>query len=315
MNTLESGFLVIDKPEGPTSHDVVDQVRRLLQIRRVGHLGTLDPMATGVLPVAFGKATRLIQFLSNGMKVYQGTIQLGFSTSTFDRVGQPTSSPVKPAFTVQQLEEVSGELSGEQWQVPPPFSAKKIQGVRAYRLARQGKLPDLKPRHVVISRLALERLSATQIGLQIYCSAGTYVRSVAHEIGSKLGCGAHLVSLRRLASGEFRIERAVSLDTLCSSGRDTLRDWVVPMSEALKDVHGIVVGAETAKVFIHGGSFAVDASLLGELGESPLRVLSNRGVLLGLAEMLPETSGDPLKHLKRPRLRPKVVLVDQGDML
>src|SRR3974377_840925 len=217
MNSPESGFLVIDKPEGVTSHDVVIFVRRLVKLRRVGHLGTLDPMATGVLPLALGKATRLIQFLIEGTKIYHGTIRLGHSTSTYDREGRPTSNFTIPCFSSATLEKISEELLGEHWQVPPPFSAKKIRGIRAYQLARQGKSPELEAQKVQIRKLVLQKLSAEVIHLEIHCSAGTYVRSIAHEVGKRLGCGAHLASLRRLASGEFGLERAVEMERLTSS--------------------------------------------------------------------------------------------------
>lgn len=311
MDCLKSGFLIIDKPEGLTSHDVVVHVRRLVEIRRVGHMGTLDPMATGVLPIAFGKATRLIRFLNEGMKVYQGTVQLGFSTDTFDREGEPTSIPIEPCFNAAQLEEISQGMLGEHWQVPPPFSAKKIQGVRAYRLARQGKAPVLEAQKVSITRLAIEVLSANQINLEIQCSAGTYVRSVAHEIGSRLGCGAHLASLRRVASGEFSIEQAVRLESLQSGGLEALKKWVIPMGEVLKGLPELQLGSEATEAFVHGRDFVAERSLLRNLEKPLVRVLSESRELLGLAELKPGQSVDETKREKELYLQPKVVLVDR----
>ena len=149
------GFLVIDKPEGMTSHDVVQVVRRRLGLRKVGHLGTLDPMATGVLPLALGKATRLVEFLKGGRKVYEGTIRLGFSTNTYDREGEPASDVIEPRVTQEQLSQQAAGMLGEQLQMPPPFSAKKLQGVPAYRLARQGKPVPLTACPVHIDALEL----------------------------------------------------------------------------------------------------------------------------------------------------------------
>ena len=313
MNSPGSGFLVVDKPEGLTSHDVVVRVRQLMKLRRVGHMGTLDPMATGVLPIAFGKATRLIQFLSEGMKIYHGTIQLGFSTSTFDREGEPTSIPVTPCFDPPQLDAISRGMLGEYWQVPPPFSAKKIQGVRAYRLARQGKAPELEARKVWIYRLVIEKLSADQISLEIHCTTGTYVRSVAHEIGSKLGCGTHLASLRRLASGEFSLERSIDLDSMQSLGRDKLGEWVISMNEVLKDLPELLVGAKTMRAFFHGCDFMSESCLPSSPARPLVRILSENRELLGLAAIKPDQACIGFKGGEGLRLQPKVVLIERGE--
>ncbi len=309
MHKLDSGFLVIDKIEGLTSHDVVEEVRRLLRQRRVGHLGTLDPLATGVLPVAFGKATRLIQFLSGGHKVYQGTFHLGFSTDTYDREGQPISSPVEPAFSPETLDQVARDMVGEQWQLPPSYSAKKVGGVRAYQLARSGKAPELTRHRVWIHVLRLERLSSLQLGFEIHCSSGTYVRSVAHEIGLRLGCGAHVASLRRLASGEFSLEQAVDLATLRSGGLASLQYYAIPLGRVLRELPQLVIDPGVQSSLVHGREFPARLHLALP-PRSLVRVFAEDGQLLGLAEVVeaPSTTnaGDPgIQHL-----HPRVVLIE-----
>ncbi|HVN77535.1 MAG TPA: tRNA pseudouridine(55) synthase TruB [Terriglobia bacterium] len=308
MNSPEYGFLVIDKPEGLTSHDVVVCVRRLMKLRRVGHLGTLDPLATGVLPLAFGRATRLIQFLKEGAKVYLGTIQLGHSTSTYDREGEPTSIGTTPCFSQTQLDEICSEMLGEHWQAPPPFSAKKVRGVRAYQLARQGKTPELDAQKVWIRKLQLQKLSPELIHLEIHCSAGTYVRSVAHDIGKRLGCGAYLASLRRLVSGEFGLERAVSLETLRSQGVTVIMDRMIPISQVLNELPELTVGNETARAFAHGRDLVIESSDLGGERGSLVRIFSERRDLLGLAEVQALISNIPHERVMELHLHPRVVL-------
>jgi tRNA pseudouridine55 synthase len=216
-----NGLLVLDKPAGLTSHDVVDVVRRITAERSVGHLGTLDPMATGVLPLLLGKYTRLAQFFSTAEKIYEGTIRFGFATDTFDAEGTP-DSPAKPLTqSLDQLRALAARFHGEIEQMPPIFSAKKIGGVPAHKLARAGKPVDVKPARIFIHRfalLSLEGSSATamQAQFEIHVSAGGYVRSVAHELGALAGCGAHLASLRRTQAGPFTLAQAISLDQLKS---------------------------------------------------------------------------------------------------
>ncbi len=208
-----NGLLIIDKSGGMTSHDVVARVRRATGEPSVGHLGTLDPMATGVLPLLLGKYTRLAQFLNTGEKNYTGTIRFGFATDTYDAEGEAVAAAFAPLHL--SLESVRAEAAryvGELSQMPPPFSAKKVGGKPAYKLAREGKVPELKPVRIRVDTFAIESLDedAAQFAMQI--SAGGYVRSIAHEMGQRLGCGAHLASLRRTAAGPFTLEQAVRLD-------------------------------------------------------------------------------------------------------
>lgn len=207
-----NGVLIIDKPAGLTSHDVVNQVRRILQQRAVGHLGTLDPMATGVLPLVTGSFTRLAQFYTRAEKTYEGTIRFGFATDTYDAEGEPTSEPKEVCLNAEQAESLAMRFRGLIEQTPPPFSAKKIHGVPAYKLARKHKDPALKPVQVEIKEFEILSVDGDRIRFRARVASGTYMRSVAHDMGLLAGCGAHLESLRRTAVAEFKIEDAHPLN-------------------------------------------------------------------------------------------------------
>ena len=216
-----NGLLVLDKPAGLTSHDVVDVVRRATGERSIGHLGTLDPMATGVLPLLLGNFTRLAQYFATGEKSYEGTIRFGFATDTFDAEGAPAADPAPLTHSLDELRGLASRFRGEIMQTPPVFSAKKIEGVPAHKLARAGKQVEMKPTRILIHHfelLSLEGASptGTQARFTIQVSAGGYVRSVAHDLGQLAGCGAHLGSLRRTQAGPFTLEQAISLDLLKS---------------------------------------------------------------------------------------------------
>jgi tRNA pseudouridine55 synthase len=208
------GVLVIDKPGGLTSHDVVNRVRRILHERSVGHLGTLDPLATGVLPLVAGRMTRLAQFYTASEKTYEGVIRFGFATDTYDAEGEPQAEPQTIKATLEQLRELSGRFRGRIRQMPPPFSAKKIHGVPAYKLARKHREVELEPVEVEIKEFDLFDWDGENARFRARVASGTYMRSVAHEMGQILGCGAHLASLRRTALGEFALADARSLEEL-----------------------------------------------------------------------------------------------------
>ena len=195
------GVVIIDKAEGWTSHDVVAKFRGIAKTRRVGHLGTLDPMATGVLPLAIGVATRLAKFYTRSEKLYEGGVRFGFATDTYDRTGEAVTEPLALDFTRDQLEQALAGFRGTLLQMPPQYSAKKVGGVTAYQAARKKIEIELQPVEVHISELTLLSFDGTRADLRIRCSGGTYIRSIAHDLGKALGCGAHLDSLRRLASG------------------------------------------------------------------------------------------------------------------
>jgi tRNA pseudouridine55 synthase len=211
-----NGLLVIDKPAGMTSHDVVAIVRRATGERSIGHLGTLDPMATGVLPLLLGKYTRLAQFFGQSEKCYDGRIRFGFATDTFDAEGT-ASSALKPlTLSLEQLRGLAERFRGEIDQVPPVYSAKKIQGVPAHKLARAGAEVPVKPARITVHDFHLLSMEDDEATFTIHVSAGGYVRSVAHELGQLAGCGAHLSMLRRVRAGVFTLEQAIGIDELKS---------------------------------------------------------------------------------------------------
>jgi tRNA pseudouridine55 synthase len=209
-----NGVLIIDKPSGLTSHDVVNRVRRILGQRSVGHLGTLDPSATGVLPVVIGNLTRLSQFYNHAEKTYEGLICFGFATDTYDAEGEPTTPRQEVNVNFEEISNLAEHFRGTIEQLPPAFSAKKIQGVPAYKLARKNKPVTLKPVAVEIKEFEILSTNAHHAAFKARVASGTYIRSIAHEMGQRLGCGAHLASLRRTSVAEFQIEDAHSLQTL-----------------------------------------------------------------------------------------------------
>ncbi len=214
MQKSTNGVLVIDKAAGMTSHDVVNRARRILGERSIGHLGTLDPMATGVLPLVVGRMTRLAQFYTASEKSYEGEIRLGFATDTYDAAGEPTT-PVQPVeVSLDQLRQAATNFQGILEQMPPPFSAKKIQGVPAYKLARSKKAVPLTPVEVEVREFEILGLDADRVRFRARVSSGTYVRSIAHEMGQLLQVGGHLASLRRTFVGEFGLEDAHTLESL-----------------------------------------------------------------------------------------------------
>ena len=217
-----NGVVIIDKPPHLTSHDVVNRVRRILSQRSVGHLGTLDPSATGVLPIVVGNLTRLAQFYAHSEKTYEGVIRFGFATDTYDAEGEPSTPPEEITIDCDELRILAAQFRGTIEQVPPPFSAKKIAGVPAYKLARKKKQVDLKPVQVEIKEFDILHTTSNRATFRARVASGTYIRSVAHEMGLTLGCGAHLVSLRRTAVAEFVIEEAHTLqelETVTGQGR------------------------------------------------------------------------------------------------
>jgi tRNA pseudouridine55 synthase len=203
--------LIVDKPAGMTSHDVVACVRRIVGEKSVGHLGTLDPMATGVLPLVLGRFTRLAQFYSEADKRYEGTIRFGWATDTYDAEGQPAGPEQPVKLSLEQVQQAAAEFIGEIAQYPPPFSAKKIAGIPAHRLARKGQPVELKPKQVEIKELEFYDCDGQTVRFRAWVSSGTYLRSLAHDLGKKLGPGGHLAKLKRTAVREFVIEEAHSL--------------------------------------------------------------------------------------------------------
>lgn len=238
-----NGVLIVDKPAGLTSHDVVNRVRRILGQRSVGHLGTLDPMATGVLPLVVGSFTRLAQFYVSSQKTYEGTIRFGFSTDTYDVEGDPTSPAASVSLKKEEIERLAERFRGPVEQVPPPFSAKKIKGVPAYKLARRHKEVDLQPVKVEIKELEILSVDADRVRFRARVASGTYMRSVAHDMGKALGCGAHLESLRRTSVSEFTLADAHTLEELQS---------LSPISEGRAgDAKGSCASSDLESFFVH----------------------------------------------------------------
>ena len=246
------GILIIDKPGGVTSHDVVQRARKLLKTSRVGHLGTLDPMATGVLLLCIGKATRIGRFLTTSPKEYTGEIRFGFATSTYDREGEP-EGPVQPfAHERSDVENATRQLTGAYDQKPPLISAKKIGGIPSYKLARRGMALEPVAVPVEVPVFELTSFNPPLVGFRVVCSSGTYVRSLAHDLGRLLGCGAHLESLRRVRSGDFSVENAVPVG-------DRLADSIVPLEGLLPDVPRIEIEGDLAEDrVLHGNPIQTD---------------------------------------------------------
>ena len=278
------GIIVVDKPQGWTSHDAVGKMRRLANTRKVGHLGTLDPMATGVLPLVIGRATRLAQFYVRSDKVYDARVRFGYSTDTYDAAGTATSAPVDPVLVREAIERKLEPFRGEFLLRPPAVSAKKIQGVPAYRLARQQIAVEMKPVLVEVFELKLLEIEGPEARIWAHCSPGTYMRSIAHELGQAMGWGAHLSALRRERSGDFPIEQACTipeLEALAAEGR--LAEALIPASSLLPAFPAVIIDPATAGLVRHGQDFAVSPFRV-ELGTRYVKVVSTEGDLLAIGE-------------------------------
>lgn len=299
-----SGLLVVDKPAGPTSHDVVDRCRRIFGQRKVGHAGTLDPDATGVLLVGLGQVTRLLRFLAGLPKRYKGEVVLGVATNTLDAAGEATATWDMTGVTLEAARAAALRLTGEISQVPPMVSAVKVGGRRLHELAREGVQVDRAPRTVLVSRFDIEVARAGQHGpvltIDVECSSGTYVRTLAADLGGILGGGAHLRHLRRLAVGNFTVDEAVRLDELEALSPEERVHQLVPPVDTLLGMSRVSVTSEVAAVVGHGKVLDV-ASLPGAGGVGPWAVVGETGELLAVYE----AHGDG-------RAKPAVVLAARG---
>ncbi|PKO04676.1 MAG: tRNA pseudouridine(55) synthase TruB [Chloroflexi bacterium HGW-Chloroflexi-3] len=281
---LNSGVIVIDKPIGMTSHDVVQIVRKGTNIRRAGHTGTLDPRASGVLVVLVGPAVRLSEYVSASDKRYQAVIQLGTTTDTYDADGRVLST-TSVDISEKQFDDVLQSFVGQIEQVPPPYSSVKVKGRHAYDMARNGEEVNLEPRTINVYNLDLLEWAPPEAVIDVYCSSGTYVRSLAHDLGEKLGCGAHLIGLRRTKSGRFTLRDAVPLRKLREAfENDTWQNFIIPAAEALSDWPAVELTIEQLDVVRHG------RRIPAEPGVGPMaRAISEEGELIGLLELDPET--------------------------
>jgi len=278
------GVIIVDKPREWTSHDVVNKMRRLAGTRKVGHLGTLDPGATGVLPLVIGRATRLAQFFTRNDKTYQGVIHFGYSTDSYDMDGVATSAETPVTLDRQALESLLDRFRGEIQQVPPPVSAKKVAGRPAYELARKGQPMELEPVAVNVYELQLLSVDGCEASVLLHCSAGTYVRSIAHDAGQALGCGAFLKSLRRTASGDFNIQRARTLEELAAlAEEDRLQEALIPAAELLPAFPAELVDAITAGHIRNGRDFRVSPFQARE-GTRYVKAVTPQGELVAIGE-------------------------------
>lgn len=283
--SVVSGVLVVDKPVGLTSHDVVQIIRRGTSIRRAGHTGTLDPRASGVLVILIGPAVRLSEYVSASDKRYQATIRLGVSTDTYDAEGEYVE-PIRPTISVRditedQFQDALMQFVGEIKQVPPPYSAVKVQGRKAYEIARNGEEVVLEPRTINVYSLDLLEWSPPEAVVDVFCSSGTYVRSLANDLGKALGCGAHLIGLRRTKSGRFTLRDAVPLRRLQEAF--TAGNWykyLIPAAEALGDWPMIELDPDQVELVRHGHRVPAE---LGSNGWA--RGVSEAGDLVALMEV------------------------------
>lgn len=283
---------MIDKPGGMTSHDVVSRLRKITGERSIGHLGTLDPMATGVLPLLLGKYTRLAQYFSSAEKSYTGTIRFGFATDTYDAEGTAAEPVVVPELTFEQVRAAAARFSGEMEQMPPAFSAKKIGGTPAYKLARAGKPVELKTAVIRIHHFEIVSLAGAEAAFAMTVSAGGYVRSVAHELGQDLGCGAHLSSLRRTRAGVFTLDDARTLEELSTmqGDVDALEELCIHPRTLLPEMPA-VTGDQHVLGRLRNGSQAN----LPEFSQASLvKVFAGQRDLVGIAKRVAGTLFQPV---------------------
>jgi tRNA pseudouridine55 synthase len=278
------GAIVVDKPEGWTSHDVVNKVRRIAKTKKVGHLGTLDPIATGVLPLVIGRATRLAQFYTRSDKIYEGVVRFGWSTDSYDRAGEATSTACEVTLDAAELDAALEPFRGEFLQTPPAVSAKKIGGRRAYELARAAVAVELEPVRVHVYELTVLEVNGALARLRAHCSGGTYMRSIAHELGQALGCGAHLAELRRLASGEFELAQARSLEQLERlAAEERLLDALVPAASMLPGFPEVFVDDLTAAQIRNGRNFPA-SPFRSQPASRFVKAVTNQGDLVAIGE-------------------------------
>jgi tRNA pseudouridine55 synthase len=282
--------LIVDKPAGMTSHDVVARVRRIVGEKSVGHLGTLDPMATGVLPLVLGRFTRLAQFYNEADKRYEGTIRFGWATDTYDAEGQPAGPKQSVELSLTQVQAAAREFIGEISQYPPPFSAKKIAGIPAHRLARKGRPVELKPKQVEIKAWEFYDCDGKTVCFRAWVSSGTYLRSLAHDLGKKLGCGGHLNALKRTSVREFMIDEAHSLEQLeQAQSTNRLDELFLHPRLVLPEFPAVVASPESAARIRHGG-----AVNLPEFSKAAMvRVFAGQRELLAIARRVAGTLFQP----------------------
>jgi len=302
----KAGLLLVDKPAGPTSHDVVQVTRRALREKRIGHTGTLDPAATGLLVLCVGKATRLQGYLLGWEKAYEGEIRLGFATTTYDAEGQPQGEPKPvPPLDAETLAQLSRRFTGELSQFPPPFSAKKKDGKKFYELARAGEEVPKEPKVVTVFSLDLAFVPPDTLRFSVVCSSGTYVRSLAHDIGQVLGCGGHLAHLRRTRVGPWHVEQALSAESLAGSPPLIPEAAWVELEKISFPFPSVTLNPVATQHFCRGQEVVV-RDVVGDFVPGKYVAVRNRaGLLVGI--------GQTTVYLPRARsltLAPRTVLLD-----
>lgn len=310
------GALVIDKPRGRTSHDVVEAVRRIVGFRQIGHLGTLDPLATGVLVLLLGRATRLAQFYAGRRKRYDSTFRFGFATDTYDADGEPFGSDTTPQLDRAEIERLAGARVGRFAQMPPPFSAKKIHGRPAHELARKKKPVELKAVEVEVYDFRVGEVRGSLAKFSIECAAGTYIRSLAHEMGAAVGCGAHLAEIVRTAVGEFTLDQAVRLEDLeLGAKAGDLARYLIPLERLLPELPSVTILPILERRVRHGSKFNVQIAQIqpgrsaaaqgattelnsGDWKPARLRVFSQQERLIAIAEAVVPRTYQPVVVLE-----------------
>ena len=306
------GALVIDKPRGRTSHDVVEAVRRIVGFRQIGHLGTLDPLATGVLVLLLGRATRLAQFYLGRRKRYDSTFRFGFATDTYDADGAPLGPDTAPQIDRAEIERLAAARIGRFPQMPPPYSAKKIHGRPAHELARKKKPVDLKAVEIEVYDFHVNEVSGSLAKVSLECAAGTYIRSLAHDMGAAMGCGAHLAEIVRTAVGEFTLDQAVKLEDLERAAKEgDLARYVIPLERLLPELPSVTILPILEKRVRHGSKFTIMLSQLqpgrtepppgattlldgGEPKPPRLRVFNQQQKLITIAEAVVPRTYQPI---------------------
>ena len=303
-----NGVLVLDKPKDLSSTEAVERIKRSLKIRKAGHGGTLDPFATGVLPICLGKGTKIAQFILEGDKVYEGGFELGIVTDTYDLTGKVVEKNPVPDLSEEEIQRAMAEFLGEVEQVPPPYSAAKYKGRPLYKWARKGIKVEKKPKKVEILEFKLQKIEHSLVYFKIRCSKGTYVRSLIHELGQRLGCGAVLVELRRVRKGPFTIEEAMTLEEVEELFREgRLEERIKSLAEALEFIPAVTVSAATAQSIRQGRllSLNVLGSLikLQKVPRKPrvpwLRLVSEEGDLVAVTYYPDKLSGDGWAEMLR----------------
>jgi len=297
-----SGILVLDKPDGPTSHDCVDKLRRLFRTRRIGHAGTLDPFATGILVMLVGKATRLAQFFNEDEKSYEALVNWGNATDTGDRTGQVISSTNDPLPSQTQIEDALAGMVGTIDQIPPMYSAIKIDGKPLYKMARKGKTVERKAKTIHIREFRLLKRSSSDFQIFVTCSKGTYIRTLAEDLGRKLGGFSHLKELRRIASGPFRIEEAHKYDDLVEAAKvdgtnENLARFLVPMNQALQNFPPLRADDQCAIRIINGRQPLVSELSGGQVTpDSIVRIIDSGDELLAMGAV--DAGGEKVKLIR-----------------